>query len=92
LESRRLSQDWNLKRTLSKVNYQLGTDAIKDNIISGLPSSLQGKNRKFKEGVIYANEADMLNKVIFGLTKVEWRAQNPQANSKENARDYATAK
>ena len=91
VESRRLSQDWNLKRTLAKVNYHLHTDAIKDNIVAHLPSSLQGKNRRFKEVAIYASEADMLSKVVFGLTAAEWRAQNPHAKAKENMRDHATA-
>jgi hypothetical protein len=81
-ESNRLSLDWNLKRELSKVNYKLQTDAIKENIIPNVVV----KNK----GIIYASEADLINKVIFGLTAKEWKNQNP--NSKGNIRDYATKK
>lgn len=91
-ESQRLSLDWNLNRTLSKVNYQLHTDSIKDNIVSALPSALGPIDRRKKEVRIYSSEADMLNKVVFGLTAAEWRTQNPHAKAKENVRDYASSK
>lgn len=81
-ESNRLSLDWNLKRELSKVNYKLQTDAIKENIIPNMVV----KNK----GIIYASEADLINKVVFGLTAKDWKNQNP--NSKGNIRDYATKK
>lgn len=92
LEGQRLSQEWNLKRSLSKINYRLHTDSIKDNIVSGLPSSLPIAKRRLTEVRIYSSEADMLNKVVFGLTNAEWRIRNPHVKDRENMRDYATAK
>jgi hypothetical protein len=89
-EAVRLSQDWSLKRQLSKINYRLHTDSIKDNIVSALPSSLNPVKRRQAEVRIYSSEADMLNKVVFGFTNAEWRLQNPQAKGGENMRDYAT--
>ncbi|MBI2791350.1 MAG: KilA-N domain-containing protein [Gammaproteobacteria bacterium] len=80
-ESRRLSLEWNLNRTLSKLNYRIHTDAIKDNIIPKLISSKQAS-------LIYANEADVLNVALFGLTAKQWREANP--NKEGNLRDYAT--
>ena len=80
-ESRRLSLEWNLNRTLSKLNYRIHTDAIKDNIIPKLVSSKQA-------GFIYANEADVLNVALFGLTAKQWRDANPKKEG--NVRDYAT--
>jgi hypothetical protein len=80
-ESRRLSLEWNLNRTLSKLNYRIHTDAIKDNIIPKLVSSKQA-------GFVYANEADVLNVALFGLTAKQWRDANPKKEG--NVRDYAT--
>lgn len=74
--------DWQIKRTLTKINYQIHTDAIKTNLI---PPQIT----KQQAGVIYANEADVLNKSLFGLTAREWREANPDKNG--NMRDYATA-
>lgn len=80
-ENRRLSLEWNLNRTLSKVNYRIHTDAIKQNII---PANIT----KAQEQIIYANEADVLNVALFGMTAQQWRRANP---SKEgNVRDYST--
>ena len=80
-ENNRLSLPWNLNRELAKVNYRIHTDAIKSNLI---PSELSSAQIAFK----YANEADMLNVVLFGKTAKEWRNANP--NKKGNIRDDAT--
>lgn len=74
--------DWNLKRLLTKINYSVHTDAIKEKLIP--PRIAQNKT----SGLIYASEADILNLALFGITAKEWRAQNPDA--KGNVRDYAT--
>jgi len=62
--------EWNLNRTLSKVNYRIHTDAIKENII---PANIT----KEQEQYIYANEADVLNVALFGMTAQQWRKANP---------------
>lgn len=73
--------EWNLQRTISKINYRIHTDAIKENLI---PISLTTHQKNF----IYADEADILNVALFGKTAKEWRSQNP--NEKGNIRDTAT--
>lgn len=80
-ENNRLKLEWNLQRTLAKVNYQIHTDAIKDNLI---PNKITKQQASF----VYANEADMLNVALFGITAKEWRDGNPDKNG--NVRDYAT--
>jgi hypothetical protein len=80
-ENRRLSLAWNLNRTLSKLNYRIHTDAIKAHLIPATVTPAQA-------AVTYANEADMLNVALFGLTARQWRDANP--NLAENMRDYAT--
>jgi hypothetical protein len=80
-ENRRLSLEWNLHRTLSKINYRIHTDAIKNHIV---PEQLSPK----QAAVIYANEADVLNMALFGKTAQEWRSQNPDIPG--NIRDEAT--
>jgi hypothetical protein len=75
------SLDWDLQRTISKINYRIHTDAIKDHIIPPIVTRVQAS-------VIYASEADMLNVALFGKTAAEWRSENP--NSKGNMRDEAT--
>jgi len=80
-ESQRLSLEWNLQRTLSKINYQIHTSAISQNLI---PKTLT----KDQINYVYASEADLLNVALFGMTAKEWRDQNP--NEKGNIRDYAT--
>lgn len=72
---------WTAKRELSKVNYRIHTDAIKQNLI---PIEVSEKQISF----IYANEADLLNVAMFGMTAKEWRDANPDL--KGNIRDYAT--
>lgn len=82
-ENSRLSLDWNLRRTLSKTNYKIHTDAIKEHLI---PEDLSKK----EQGFTYANEADVLNVALFGMTAKEWRDKNPNAKRGENIRDSAT--
>lgn len=79
-ENNRLKLEWNLQRTLSKVNYHIHTDAIKENLI---PDELSKKQISF----IYANEADVLNMALFGKTAKQWRDENP--DKKGNIRDFA---
>ncbi|RZK31272.1 MAG: KilA-N domain-containing protein [Hymenobacter sp.] len=73
-EGLRNSQDWQLKRMLSKANYRLHTDAVKATIVDNLPSSLTGQQRKWKEGYIYASEADIINKVLEQKERFEFLA------------------
>ena len=72
---------WTVKRELAKINYRIHTDAIKDNIIFPLEIS------KEQASFVYANEADVLNVALFGMTAREWREKNP--DKKGNIRDYA---
>ena len=80
-ENSRISLEWNVKRILSKVNYRVHTDAIKDNLI---PNELTAKQKSF----VYADEADLLNVALFGVTAAEWRKENKDKQG--NMRDYAT--
>lgn len=80
-ENSRLSLNWNLNRELSKLNYRIHTDAIKDNLI--LPE-LTAAQKSF----VYADEADLLNVALFGKTAKEWRSENH--GKKGNIRDYAS--
>ena len=85
LKSEKSHQDtlnWNVKRLLSKANYRIHTDAIKQNLI---PPDVS----KINQSRIYANEADLLNVALFGKTASEWRNENPDKKN-ENIRDYAT--
>lgn len=79
-ESKSKSLDWNLQRTLAKVNYKIHTDAIKENLIPA-------KVTKQQSAFIYATEADLLNVALFGLTAKQWRDINPDLQG--NIRDYA---
>lgn len=72
---------WSAKRELSKINYRIHTDAIKQNLIPEKVTSAQAS-------MIYANEADVLNVAMFGVTAKQWREENPEL--KGNIRDYAT--
>ncbi len=71
---------WDIKRNLAKINYKIHTDAIKENLI---PKELT----KDQINQIYASEADILNKALFGMTAKEWKETNP--DKKGNLRDYA---
>ena len=72
---------WSAKRELSKINYRIHTDAIKHNLIPPEVTRAQAS-------IIYANEADVLNVAMFGMTAKQWRESNPDL--KGNIRDYAT--
>ena len=72
---------WTAKRELAKINYHIHTDAIKQNLI---PQELTPQQKSY----VYADEADMLNVALFGMTAKEWRDVNPDL--KGNIRDYAT--
>ena len=80
-ESSRLSLGWNLNREISKLNYRIQTDAIKENLI---PPELT----PYQISITYANEADVLNVALFGITARQWREKNPDKGG--NIRDYAT--
>ena len=80
-ENSRLSLSWNLGRELVKINYHIHTDAIKANLI---PEDISNR----LTGIIYADEADVLNLALFGRTARQWRDENPE--KKGSLRDYAT--
>ena len=80
-ENERLTLGWDAKRMLTKINYKIHTDAIKENII--LPQKLSGK----EANITYANEADVLNMALFGMTAQDWKIKNK--NREGNMRDYA---
>ena len=80
-ENSRLSLNWNLNREISKLNYRIHTDAIKDNLI---PPELTSAQISYT----YANEADMLNVILFGKTAKQWKDEN--STVKGNMRDVAT--
>ena len=79
-ENSRISLEWNVNRVISKINYKIHTDAIKENLIPLRVSSKQ-------KSLIYASEADLLNVALFGKTANEWKEQNPDARG--NLRDEA---
>ncbi|MEA1878942.1 MAG: KilA-N domain-containing protein [Bacteroidota bacterium] len=72
--------DWNIKRQLTRINYRIHTDAVKENLI---PENLTPK----QTSIVYANEADVLNMALFGKTAKQWREENP--DKKGNICDYA---
>ncbi len=80
-ENDRLNLEWNLQRTISKINYHIHTDAIKENLI---PKQISKQQASF----VYANEADLLNVALFGITAKDWRENNP--TEKGNIRDVAS--
>ncbi len=80
-ETERLALGWDAKRALTKINYRIHTDSIKENII--LPQRLSQKDANNA----YASEADILNKALFGLTAAEWKRLNK--NKQGNIRDYS---
>jgi hypothetical protein len=79
-ENGRLKLGWNLQRTLSKINYRIHTDAIREKLI---PPAIS----KSQTSLVYANEADLLNVALFGQTAKQWRDANPDAEG--NVRDHA---
>ena len=80
-ESQHRQLEWNIRRSLTKTNYRIHTDAIKTHLI---PKEVSNKDA----GLIYASEADLLNIALFGKTAKQWRDENPDKEG--NIRDYAT--
>ncbi len=80
-EAERLALGWDAKRALTKINYRIHTDSIKENIV--IPQQLSQKD----SNNIYANEADILNKALFGMTALEWNNKNKGVAG--NMRDYS---
>ena len=72
--------EWHVNRILAKANYLIQTDAIKNNIVPNLTDK--------QKNYIYAEEADVLNVALFGMTAKEWRESNPELSQKDNIRDY----
>ena len=83
-ERSELALSWNVKRLLSKANYHIHTDAIKNVILPKLNIS------QMKQGLVYASEADLLNMVLFGCTAKQWQEANPELAKTMNIRDTAT--
>ena len=81
IESYNNEIEWRANRILAKANYLIHTDAIKNYIVP----ELSEKQKKF----IYAEEADVLNVALFGMTAKEWREKNPEESKEGNIRDYA---
>ena len=84
LERSELALSWNVKRLLSKANYHIHTDAIKNVILPKLNIS------QIKQGLVYASEADLLNMVLFDCTAKQWQDANPELAKTMNIRDTAT--
>jgi hypothetical protein len=80
-DSNQSKLEWNFQRTLAKINYHIHTGAIKENLI---PQEITKQQANF----VYANEADLLNVALFGITAKEWRDNNSDKDG--NIRDYAT--
>ena len=78
-ENERLVLGWDTKRMLTKINYRIHTDAIKEHLLPPKISTAEAN-------LIYANEADVLNKSLFGMTAKEWREANPKSDG--NVRDH----
>lgn len=83
-ENDRLKLEWNAKRFLSKNNYIIHTDAVKNYVLP------QSNYTKSNEWLAYADEADLLNVALFGCTAKAWREANPELAKKSNIRDYAS--
>ena len=82
-ESNQYNLEWNVKRILSKANYHIHTDAVKNYILPSLSD--------MKEAFVYADEADLLNLAMFGCTAKQWKMNNPErALNGENIRDMAS--
>ena len=82
-EAKALNTDWNVKRIMSKANYRIHTEAVRNYLI---PPKLQYTKQA---GLFFASEADLINMALFGITAKQWKAKNPKL--KGNMRDHATA-
>lgn len=83
-ESERLAIGWDVKRELSKINYRIHTDAVKEFLITPTLSSQE-------MAYTYASEADILNMALFGKTAAQWRNENGINGKEPNIRDFASA-
>lgn len=83
-ESERLATGWDAKRELSKINYRIHTDAVRDFLITPELTEME-------KTYTYASEADILNMALFGKTASQWRKENKIQSMSPNIRDYATA-
>jgi hypothetical protein len=84
-ENDRLRLEWNAKRFLSKNNYHIHTDAVKNYVLPRMSIAQE------REWLVYADEADLLNVALFRCTAKQWREANPDlAKSKQNIRDFAS--
>lgn len=81
-EAKRLGNPWSIKREISKANYHILTETIKDHLI---PDQIAHTK---KQGIYFASEADLLNQVLYGMTAKQWKNANPKA--KGNIRDNST--
>lgn len=79
-EQRRIDQGWDVRRALTKINYQIHTDAVKEHLV---PIELDSRLTRN----IYASEADVLNVALYGMTAQDWKARTPDRKSNENIRD-----
>ncbi|MDB4925798.1 KilA-N domain-containing protein [Mucilaginibacter sp.] len=85
-ETKRLNSEWDYRRFLSKANYSIHTDAVKNHVIPSLHVE------KDKEWIVYANEADLLSVAVFGYTAKQWKEANPKLHLQGlNMRDIADA-
>jgi len=82
-EARRQSLDWNVKRIMTKANFHILTEAVREHLV---PPRIRNTRQ---EGIVFANETDLINVALFGQTAKQWRSENP--NKKGNMRDYASA-
>ncbi len=80
-ENKSLELEWGVQRTITKINYRIHTDAIKDNLVPKLLTRAEASS-------VYANEADLLNVALFGITAKDWR--DSQTTKSGNIRDHAT--
>ena len=85
IEAQRATLEWKTSRFLSKTNYKLQTDAIKTVLLPKLES-----DKKLYDYLVYAEEADLINYAVFGMTAKLWKKRNPNIKKDENIRDYAT--
>lgn len=84
IEQKKLTPEWNLNRVLSKINYRIHTDSIKENLIDWRITD------KMKQWFKYADEADILNLALFWKTNKQWREETGITSKNKNIRDYAT--
>ncbi|MDR2191532.1 MAG: KilA-N domain-containing protein [Endomicrobium sp.] len=85
IEAQRATLEWKTSRFLSKTNYKLQTDAIKTVLLPSIET-----DKKFYDYLVYAEEADLVNYALFGISSKLWKKKNPNRKKDENMRDFAT--